>query len=155
MQTLLDATAPKGRRYYWKSHYLAGLPAAFGATLAQHAAQVPSPHSAIVLFQVEGALNELGPDESPMGNRDATCVLNIQSAWESAPDDARNIGWARDAFEATRAFSTGGVYVNFLTEEEGRDRVEAAYGKRTLERLAAIKQRWDPENLFRHNKAIA
>jgi hypothetical protein len=53
-----------------------------------------------------------------------------------------------------RAFSTGGVYVNFLTEDEGADRVAAAYGSRTLERLAALKRKYDPQGLFRHTKSV-
>ncbi len=62
--------------------------------------------------------------------------------------------WARDGFGATRPFSTGGTYLNFLNEEEGSDRIEAAYGKPTLARLAALKQTLDPDNLFRHTKNV-
>ena len=54
-----------------------------------------------------------------------------------------------------RTFSTGSVYINFLTEEEGRDRIEAAYGRPILDKLAALKKRYDPDNLFRHTKSVA
>jgi FAD/FMN-containing dehydrogenase len=155
MQSLLDATQPKGRRYYWKSNYLPGIePAAFDV-LIDYAARLPSPHSAILMFQIEGALGELPADHSPVGNRDAAFVLNIAASWERADDDAQNVRWARECFEATQPFSTGGTYVNFLTEEEGRERIEAAYGRPTLARLAALKQQYDPENLFRHTKSIS
>ena len=99
-------------------------------------------------------MNELPAGHSPAGNRDAAYVLNIAGSWESAEDDGANIQWARDCFEATRTCSTGGVYVNFLTEEEGSDRIEAAYGRPNLARLATLKQKFDPDNLFRHTKPV-
>lgn len=154
MQSLLDATQPKGRRYYWKSHYLPTVTADAAAHVVEHAGRIASPHSAILLFQIDGALNELPADHSPAGNRDAKLVLNIAASWEQPADDAANVAWARGAFEAMRPFSTGGTYVNFLTEEEGADRIEAAYGRATLQRLAALKQRFDPDNLFRHTKPV-
>ena len=155
MQSLLDATQPKGRRYYWKSHYFAGIDPKLIELLAGHAGRIPSPHSGIILFQVQGALNELAADHSPAGNRDAAYVLNISSAWEKSDDDEINIRWARDCFEATRSLSTGGTYVNFLTEEEGSDRIEAAYGRSILEKLAVLKRRFDPDDLFRHTKRVS
>lgn len=154
MQALLDATQPKGRRYFWKSHYLPSIePSAIDIAVTQFA-QMPSPHSALIFFQLEGALNELPEGHSPVGNRDAAFVVNVASSWEHAPDDDANVRWTRDCFEAMRPFSTGGAYINFMTEEEGRDRIEAAYGRATLERLAALKAKYDPENLFRHTKNI-
>ncbi|MBI5719947.1 MAG: FAD-binding oxidoreductase [Burkholderiales bacterium] len=155
MQSLLDATQPKGRRYYWKSHYLPGIDGRMIDLAAEHAAHIRSPHSAILMFQIQGALNEQPAGHSPAGNRDAAFVLNIAGSWENAADDEANIAWARACFEATRGCSTGGTYVNFLTEEEGRDRVQAAYSAADLQRLAAIKRRVDPDNLFQHTKSIA
>ncbi|MDP1899313.1 MAG: FAD-binding oxidoreductase [Rubrivivax sp.] len=155
MQSLLDATQPKGRRYYWKSHYLAGIDSRTIDLAAEHAGRIRSPHSAILLFQIQGALNERPAGYSPAGNRNAAYVLNIAGAWESAADDAVNVAWARECFEAMRACSTGGTYINFLTEEEGRDRIEAAYSPADLGKLAALKRRYDPDNLFRHTKSIA
>jgi hypothetical protein len=154
MQSLLDATQPKGRRYYWKSHYLPGIDAKLPGVLIDHAKRLPSPHSAILLFQLQGALNELPADHSPAGNRDAAFVLNIAASWENAAEDAAALRWSRDCFEATQGFSTGGAYINFLTEEEGPQRIEAAYGKPILEKLAVLKKKYDPDNLFRHTKNV-
>jgi FAD/FMN-containing dehydrogenase len=154
MQSLLDATQPKGRRYYWKSEYLPGLEEKALDTLVEHAARIRSPHSAILLFHLAGALNELGPEHSPAGNRDASYILNIAGSWENPDADTANIAWARECWQAARPFSTGGVYVNFLTDDEGAERVAAAYGKKTLEKLATLKQKYDPTNLFRHTKSI-
>lgn len=112
-----------------------------------------SPHSAILIFPLDGALNERPEEHSAVGNRDAAAVLNIASAWEHAADDAENIEWARSAWRDLRQFSTGGTYVNFLTEEEGEERTRAAY-RTNYERLVRIKAEWDPGNLFRTNKNI-
>jgi hypothetical protein len=153
-QMLLDATQPKGRRYYWKSEYLRSLdPALFTRAIA-HASGIVSPHSAILIFPLGGAVSDLPEDHSAVGNRDATAVLNIAGAWERSEDDAANIEWARSAHRDLRQFSTGGTYVNFLTEEEGDDRTRSAY-RTNYARLVQIKTTWDPGNLFRTNKNIA
>ena len=81
-QMLLDATQPKGRRYYWKSEYLRTLDPGVTARAIEHASRMVSPHSAILMFPLDGALNELPQDHSAVGNRDAAAVLNIASAWE-------------------------------------------------------------------------
>lgn len=153
-QALLDATQPKGRRYYWKSEYLRALEPDLLARAIDHAAAVRSPHSAVILFPIGGALGRLPADHSAAGNRDATVVLNVAAAWERAEEDAVHVEWARAAWRDLRRFSTGGTYVNFLTEDEGEDRIRAAYGG-NLDRLVEAKTRWDPENLFRTNKNVA
>jgi FAD/FMN-containing dehydrogenase len=153
-QSLLDATQPKGRRYYWKSEYLAALGPEVHAKVMEHAARIASPHSAILLFPLSGALNTLPADHCPMGNRDARWVFNVAAAWDQPADDAKHIEWARAAWRDLRGFSTGGTYVNFLNQEEGEERIRAAYGG-NHERLVAVKKAWDPGNLFSANKNIA
>ena len=153
-QCILDATQPKGRRYYWKSEYVSRLEPELMAKAVQFAQGVVSPHSAVIFFPIGGRLNSLPEDHSAVGNRDAKWVLNIAASWEKPQDDALNIEWARAAWRDMRRFSTGGTYINFLTEEEGSDRIHAAYGK-NYERLTQIKTRWDPGNLFSMNKNIA
>ena len=153
-QMLLDATQPKGRRYYWKSEYLRALDPELFARAIEHAGRILSPHSAILVFPIDGATNDLPEDHSAVGNRDAVAVLNIAAAWERAEDDGANIEWTRTAWRDMRRFSTGGTYINFLTEEEGEDRTRAAY-RTNFERLSDIKRAWDPANLFRTNKNIA
>ncbi len=152
-QMLLDATQPKGRRYYWKSEYLRAVDADVIGRAIEHAAGIISPHSAIMIFPLDGALRERPEDYSAVGNRDAAAVLNISSAWDQAADDAPNIEWARKTWRDMRQFSTGGTYINFLTEDDGDDRTRAAY-RTNYERLAQVKAVWDPTNLFRTNKNI-
>ena len=153
LQSLLDATQPKGRRYYWKSEYLPGVDPDLCDKVMEYAAKIPSPHSAVILFQLEGALNRLEESISPTGNRDARYVLNIAGSWEQAAADRENIQWAREAWAAMKSFSTGGTYINFLTEDEGPERIEAALGS-GRRRLAEIKTKWDPRNVFRTNRNI-
>lgn len=153
MQALLDATQPKGRRYYWKSEYLAAIEPALCEKVVAHAERIQSPHSAVILFQIGGALNQLAEEHSPVGNRDARYVLNVAGAWEKADEDNANIEWARAAWNDMKSFSTGGNYINFLTEDEGPERIQAALGK-GLQRLAEVKAKWDPQNMFRTNRNI-
>jgi FAD/FMN-containing dehydrogenase len=152
-QSLLDATQPNGRRYYWKSEYLAGLDADSLAVYRKHGNAIESPHSAAIFFALDGALNELPSDHSPMGSRDTKLVLNLTASWDSPDEDNVHIGWARDAWNDMRQFSTGGTYVNFLNDDDGEDRVRAAYGD-SYDRLVDVKTKWDPENIFSNNKNI-
>jgi FAD/FMN-containing dehydrogenase len=153
-QSLLDATQPKGRRYYWKSEYVPRLSTElFEAGMAQ-AKKIVSPHSAVIFFPIGEAVAKYSNDHSAVGNRDAVFVFNIAGSWEKAEDDVANIEWARAAWRDMKRFSTGGTYINFLTEEETGDRIQAAYGA-NYSRLVDLKSKWDPENLFRMNKNIA
>ena len=153
LQSMLDPTQPKGRRYYWKSEYLRGIEPALCEKVIEHAGRIKSPHSAVILFQLGGALNRLDEDHSPVGNRQTRYVLNVAGSWERPEEDNANIEWARGAWNDMKEFSTGGTYINFLTEDEGEERMSAALGK-ALERLAKVKTAWDPENVFRTNRNI-
>jgi FAD/FMN-containing dehydrogenase len=153
-QSLLDATQPKGRRYYWKSEYLPELQPDLLTAAIGHAKRILSPHSAVLFFPLDGALGRRAEDDASVGNRAARAVLNVAASWERREDDDANIEWARAAWRELRRFSTGGTYVNFLTEEEGDERIRAAYGG-NYDRLVELKTRWDPGNLFRMNKNVA
>jgi hypothetical protein len=153
-QSILDASQPHGRRYYWKSEYLPGLDPDLLEPYLKHGEHFASPHGALILFHLGGALGECALDHSAAGNRDTDMVLNITAGWDDPAEDEANIAWAREAWEGMRRFSTGGTYVNFLTEEEGEDRIRNAYGA-NYDRLAEVKAKWDPDNLFQVNKNIA
>ncbi len=153
-QAILDATQPKGRRYYWKSEFLPRLDDGLFDIAQAQIARAVSPHAVILMFPIGGALRRWPDDHSAMAHRDAAWALTIMAAWDTAPDDAPNIEWARSAWRALRHYSTGGTYVNFLTEDDGDERLHAAYGANHA-RLVDVKTAWDPENLFRCNKNIA
>ena len=152
-QNLLDATQPDGRRYYWKSEYVPGVGKGLLEQIIKHGNSIASPHSAMLLFPLQGALSILPENHSAVGNRKTAAVINATASWENPADDDVNIAWARDAWNDMRRFSTGGTYINFLTEEEGDDRIHDAYGM-NYERLVEVKTKYDPDNLFRTNKNI-
>jgi FAD/FMN-containing dehydrogenase len=87
------------------------------------------------------------PNRRPSGSSGATSA-------DRAADDAKNLAWARDSWQALKRFSTGGVYLNFLTDDEGAERTASAYGSANLARLAELKRKYDPAGLFRHTKAF-
>lgn len=152
-QSMLDATQPKGMNYYWKSEFLGGLDP---EVLADYRAQfegLQAPANQIVLFHLGGALNERSEDDGAVGNRDAEFACVVQSMWpDGGPADA-NVAWVRSAWETMRKHSTGGNYVNFQTADEPDDRTVESY-RGNHARLAEVKAKYDPENLFRINRNI-
>jgi FAD/FMN-containing dehydrogenase len=113
---------------------------------------LPSPQCEIFIGAIGGATTRPAPDSAAYAHRDAKFVMNVHGRWEDPADDKRGIGWARDFFDAAAPFASGGVYVNFLTADEG-DRVRSAYGP-NYDRLAQLKRKYDPDNLFRMNQNI-
>jgi hypothetical protein len=153
MQSLVDTTQPKGRRNYWKSEFLPHIEPALCDKIIEHASKIISPHSSVIMMHIGGALNKLRVEHSAVGNRDAQFILNFLGSWEKTDDDNQNMEWARNAWDDIKSFSTGGNYINFQTEDEGQSRIEAALGNR-FQRLAVIKSKWDPDNIFRINRNI-
>jgi FAD/FMN-containing dehydrogenase len=154
VQKSFDEAQPPGRRNYWKSHFLTALGEALAEVLVECAAAVPSPTFLIAVEHLfGGAVARVGSEATAYGARDADYNLMISSAWSAKADDDANVRWARDSFEATRPFSTGSVYVNYLNAQES-DRLGEAYGPEHHRRLVAVKDRYDPDNVFRHNQNI-
>jgi len=153
-QTLFDVAMAPGRHYYWKSNYLPEFSEAAGDVLMNHAAKISSLHSSILFFQLGGALLRFEETDTPAGNRNAAYVLNVAASWEDPEQTDEQVAWARGCWSAMQQFSTGGVNVNFLTGEEGNQRVRAAYGSANYERLVELKNKYDPQNMFRLNQNI-
>jgi FAD/FMN-containing dehydrogenase len=153
MQTIQDDLAPKGRYSYWKSSYLTDLSDDAIAAAASVAAAVTSPFSLAELVLFGGAVTRVPDDATAFGDRSGRFIFNAISMWEGADGSENHIAWPRNFFDAMEPFSTGGVYVNFLSEE-GADRVQAAYGPAKFAKLAALKAEYDPTNLFRLNQNI-
>ncbi len=153
VQTMFDAFQPDGRRQYWKSEYFPNLGSSLGEKLVEHTLSMCSPHSMLFMEDISGSLNDQPVDFSPVGNRDARYILLILGSWERDSDDAQNIAWARAAWKDIQPYTTGGTYLNALSEDDGKDRKAAALGN-SLQRLADIKAKWDPENIFRTNHNI-
>ncbi|NNF57424.1 MAG: FAD-binding oxidoreductase [Rhodothermaceae bacterium] len=151
-QQAFDPLLTPGARNYWKSHSFMALPDEALDTFAAYARRVPSPHTEIFIGQVGGAMGRVGAEETAYANRDARFIANVHGRWETPEEDAGGIAWSRECFQALTPYATGGVYVNFLTEDE-EGRIRAAYGP-NYERLAEVKEAYDPENRLRLNQNI-
>lgn len=155
LQSLLDATQPKGMHFYWKSEFVPGL--SDGLLEAYHAQfdGLKAPANQMVLFQIDGALNEHPEDDGAVGNREAAfaCVVQSMSKGDDPAVVAANRDWVRTAWQAVKPYSTGGNYVNFQTEDEPDERTAESY-RGNLGRLSDVKRRYDPDNLFRVNRNI-
>jgi len=154
LQSYLDATEPKGKHYYWKTEFAAELSDDLLTTWRDLAAECPIPEAEMGLLQLGGALNEHGADDGAVGNRDARFACGAIGMWEpDEPNEDAFRQWVRDAWVRFRPFSTGGNYINFQTADEGEERIRATYGI-NYDRLAGVKQKYDPDNLFRSNRNV-
>jgi FAD/FMN-containing dehydrogenase len=153
MQTILDELQPPGRRSYWKSGYLTELTDDAITAGVSVAAEGRSPFNIAEFVLWGGAVARVDVDDTALGERDGRFLYNAVSTWENPADDELNIPWARAFHDAMHPFATGGVYVNFLSDE-GADRVRAAYGDDKFARLAKIKAEYDSSNLFALNQNI-
>jgi FAD/FMN-containing dehydrogenase len=152
VQTMFDTAFPAGRQSYWKSSFLGELSDDAIDILVARFATVPSPQSAVLIEPLGGAVSRVDKDETAFYHRDAPYSFLIVSVWPDRTASEQNIQWTDEFWQAMQAFSTGGVYVNYVGEE-GDDRVKAAYG-RNYDRLVAVKNTYDPTNLFRLNQNI-
>jgi FAD/FMN-containing dehydrogenase len=151
-QQAFDPLLTPGARNYWKSHDLRQITDRATDVIEQFVSQLPSPHCEIFLAHLGGAAGRVASDAMAFSRRDADFIINVHTRWEQPADDARCVGWARDFFAAMAPHATGSVYVNFMPEDEG-DRVPAAFGA-NFARLASVKAKYDPKNLFRMNQNI-
>ena len=154
LQSMVNDGSPWGRRYYMKSEYLHGLSDDAIDNMIAYMVKAPSPISTVGVFQLGGAASRVGETDTAFSNRDAAHSLEIIATWWEPEASDENIRWAREFWEALRPFGSGGVYVNYLVDE-GEERVKAAYGPAKYERLAALKSKYDPNNLFSLNQNIS
>jgi FAD/FMN-containing dehydrogenase len=150
--SMFDALLPPGLQWYWKGDFFAELSDAAIEQHLHYGAQLPTPLSLMHLYPVDGRVNQVGADETAFSFRDAKWSMVIAGI---DPDPAHNekmSDWAREYWSALHPYSAGGAYVNFMMDE-GADRVRATY-RGNYRRLAALKARYDPGNLFRVNQNI-
>jgi FAD binding domain/Berberine and berberine like len=155
VQTLFDEAFIRGRRYYFKSNFTRSISDAAIATLVEHFATAPSRLSMLYFQQLGNSANRVSATATAFSHRDALCEWGCDAVWTDPVQDGANIRWAREVAEAMRPFTSGSDYVNHigLEAEEGTDRIRAAFGA-NYDRLVALKNRYDPTNLFRHNQNI-
>jgi len=153
-QKVLDEDYPDGWHYYWKSVNVNGLGDELIERLMEHAEAAPSDHSTIDVWYQGGAMGRVGAGESAFGDRSAPILLGLEANWEDSHGDEANIAWVRSCFSDLRRFSDGGMYLNFPGFlEEGDQLLRDAYGE-NYQRLVALKNEYDPTNLFRLNQNI-
>ena len=152
-QQAFDPLLTPGVRNYWKSHFFAKLDSGLLDVLLDFSSRLPSPHCEIFLGQLGGQASRVPVDATAYSHRDAEFGMNVHGRWETAAEDTHCVAWCRDLFSATKPYATGGVYVNFLSQDEV-DRTPSAYRPDTWNRLVALKGKWDPQNLFRMNQNI-
>ncbi|HYM69702.1 MAG TPA: FAD-binding oxidoreductase [bacterium] len=155
LQGMFDASAPYGIHSYWKTHYVPDLSdAAIDALLAQTARmRALSPFTTLHLHHLEGAVSRVDSEATAFRHRTPRYAMNIVGLWTAAEQPDAHIAWVRRTYDAMQPFATGAPYLNFLGDE-GVDRVRAAYGSATYDRLAELKTRYDPTNFFRVNQNI-
>jgi FAD/FMN-containing dehydrogenase len=153
-QKVLDEDYPDGWRYYWKSQNISGLNDEVIEHLVAHAEAAPSHHSTIDVWYQGGALSHTEASETAFGDRSAPIWIGVEANWEDTQDDEANIAWVRECVADMRRFSGGGAYLNFAGFfEEGDRLIREAFGE-NFERLVALKNKYDPTNLFRLNQNI-
>jgi FAD/FMN-containing dehydrogenase len=151
-QSMLDDANPPGLRNYWTSDYLNELSDDAIDTFVSYASRMPSPHTQSFLIPWGGAVARVAEGDTPLAQRDAAWVAHALVMWKEAAEDDEHIRWARAFTADMKRFTSGGVYLNFIGDE-GEDRIRAAYGKQ-YDRLAEIKAKYDPHNLFRLNQNV-
>ena len=158
-QSAVDAIVPKGTRAYWKNCYFDQLDAATIATIVDIANRRASPITGVDIHHMGGAFGRVPEDATAFSNRSAGFWLNMYALWTDPAGDDANRTWARESWAAMQPHAAAGMYVNFLGTEGGdevaiREAALAAYGERKLARLTAIKDRFDPKNVFHMNHNI-
>ena len=154
VNSMLDESFPKGALYYWKSSFLRGLSDEAIDTLVARFAACPSPMTAMVIEHFHGEVTRIPADATAAPIRDEAYNIVIPSVWMDPAATDENVAWARNTYAALQPFMAERRYVNYLGEDDtGDDPVRAAYGP-AYDRLAELKRKYDPENLFRLNANI-
>ncbi len=152
LQSLFDALYPPGLQWYWRTDLFNEIS---DQVIEQHmkfGAQLPTGHSAMHLYPINGAASRVGKNDTAWSYRDANFVEVIVGVDPDPANNPKMIQWARDYWEALHPYSAGGAYINMMMEE-GEERIKAAY-RDNYPKLAAVKAKYDPNNLFHVNQNI-
>jgi FAD/FMN-containing dehydrogenase len=152
VNSLFDALYPPGLQWYWRADFVKELSDEAIARHAQHGAALPTMHSTMHLYPIDGAAHRVGTHDTAFSYRDANWAEVIVGVDPDAANAGRITSWCKDYFDALHPFSAGGAYVNFMMDE-GQERVQASF-RDNYDRLVAIKSKYDPANLFSVNQNI-
>ncbi len=146
LQQSFDAANPAGKRFFWKSEYLEGLPDGAIETFVEQADPLPGPYSAAFFEALGGAMGERTASETAFPHRAAAYNFAAGAGWDDPARDEPSIAWARRFHEAMQPYGTGGIYANYMGLDD-LDRMSAVYGENTA-RLQSIKATYDPDGVF-------
>ena len=153
VQGLIAPGNPPGRHQYWKAGFLGELSDEAVDTFVRHASEPATPFTACLMLPLGGAFARVDSDDSPLSYRGAKWDYHVLAQWADPPDAERCIGWTRDFDAAMAEFAEAGVYVNFVAEPSATA-IEAGFGPENYARLVAVKDKYDPDNVFRSNTNI-
>ena len=153
-QQAFDHEYPDGRRYYWKSLNVPHLDDEVIDIIVANARRQPSPFSTLDIWHIGSGVRRFGVEHAAFRGREANYMINPEANWDGAANDNANIAWVRDCLEQLEPHSDGSRYLNFAgMQEEGDAMMQQAFGEHYA-RLAEIKRRCDPQNVFRLNQNI-
>ncbi|WP_165913089.1 FAD-binding oxidoreductase [Tamaricihabitans halophyticus] len=153
-QNFLDTAARWRQRVYWNTTTLHHLDENLVDILTAYVRSAPSLDSKINIEHFHGAVSRIDPASTAVGFRHAAYNVFVEAKWDDPGADADNRAWASELIQTLAPYSAGGAYVNYLPRDADQERIRAAYGPRTYERLRAIKTMYDPDNLLRANQNI-
>ena len=153
LQQITDEGCPHGMQNHWKAAFLDELPDAAIADAVEVAVDIPSPLTVVLLQPLGGAYGRVDEEATALSHRDAKWAYHALSLWPDPADTAVNRAWTTRFADTMAAYGHGGVHPNHVSDPAG-ERVRAFYGEATYERLVAVKDRWDPRNVFAANQNI-
>jgi FAD/FMN-containing dehydrogenase len=152
LQSAFDALVPPGLQNYWKADFVKDLTDEVIEAHVKYGPDVPTIHTALHIYPVSGAAHRVGRDDTAFSYREAGFTHVIAALYPDPADTPKNKTWVQNYWSELHPHSAGGAYVNFMMEE-GEDRVAASY-RDNYERLARVKAKYDPNNLFHVNQNI-
>ena len=153
LQGMFDELYTPGLQWYWKADFFNQLGDEAIALHIKHGSQMPTLHSTMHLYPVNGAAHRAGKNDTPWGHRSAVWSEVIVGVDPDPANKDRITSWAKDYWEALHPYGAGGGYVNFMMEGEGEDRIRGTY-QGNFDKLVQIKAKYDPDNFFRVNQNI-
>lgn len=152
LNSMFDVLFPAGLQHYWKADFVRELSDEAIAQHVKYGPRVPTVQSTMQLYPIDGAVHRVKQDATAFSYRDVRFAQVIAAMYPDPADTPRNVAWVREYWEALHPYSAGGAYVNFMMNE-GEERIKATY-QENYARLVALKNRYDPTNLFHMNQNI-
>jgi FAD/FMN-containing dehydrogenase len=153
MNTLLDSNYPKGALNYWKSSFATGLDDALFDAAVEQFASAPSPITPIIFEHFHGAVTRVGISDTAVPHREEGYNVLIPTVWMAPEDTEQNIAWTRETHEAFRPYLSERRWLNYFSDDDADDAIRGMYGP-NYDRLAQLKARYDPENVFHMNHNV-